>query len=439
MKLKISCIAILIALAFFSCSSDDSNGSGKNEIVYDATLALAVNHDTQATTKAEGDGSTVTNGNDFIQKLSIAVFQNDVLVQYKDTTSTAGVYEIREVKVPAGVVKVVLFANANIISGTVGTTTYADFINQKLSLSNEINGSLAMTSGVIDETLRAGHNYIGYASTTGSISVDHNGTAIPGYELTGSKISMYRYISQVELTKIILDPSDLYKADITAASFEVDSLFFASVKSSANIVATSNSYEDASAAFWNGAYSSVAGSMKADVAGTDKSFLLYDFTQNWTTAALQSLYSFDNKLRFTSTRAIDKNITLSWTGTAVSKSATDEFLGSYAYVYENTNTTSPTLLVVKGKYSYTLKAGGATITLPNRYYAVIVNDPASTNREYSGTTKHDYIQHNNIYKIQLTIAGPGSDKPFDPTPSAAINAKVTVEKWKVVNMTPDVD
>jgi len=424
-----------MALVFFSCSDNDSSSSGKKEIVYDATLTLAVSHDTQTVTKAD---ATATNGNDFIQKLSIAVFQNDVLVQYKDTTNTAGVYEIREVKVPAGVVKVIMFANANRINGIVGTTTFTEFVNQKLSLSDEINGYLAMTSGVLDQTLRAGQNYVGYATSTGAVSVDHNGTSIAGYELTGSKINMYRYISQIELTKIILDPSETFKADISAASFEVDSLFFASVKSSSNIVAANSSYEDSNAAFWNGAYSSINGSMKNITTGEDKSFLLYDFTQNWTISDLQSLYGFDRKLYFTDTRSIDKNIVLNWSGTAVSQSAASDFLGSYAYVYENTDVNNPTLLVVKGKYSYTVKGSNTAVTLPDRYYAVIVNDP-NQNRKFEGTISHNYIQHNNIYKIELTIAGPGSDKPFDPLPIAAINSKVTVEKWKVVNMNSDVD
>lgn len=435
MKLKISCITILMALVFFSCSDNDSSSSGKKEIVYDATLTLAVSHDTQTVTKAD---ATATNGNDFIQKLSIAVFQNDVLVQYKDTTNTAGVYEIRGVKVPAGVVKVIMFANANRINGIVGTTTFTEFVNQKLSLSDEINGYLAMTSGVLDQTLRAGQNYVGYATSTGAVSVDHNGIAIAGYELTGSKVNMFRYISQIELTKIILDPSETFKADISAASFEVDSLFFASVKSSSNIVAANSSYEDSNAAFWNGAYSSTSGSMKNTTTGEDKSFLLYDFTKDQTIIDLQSLYSFDNNLYFTDVHSIDKNIVLNWSGTAVSQSAASDFLGSYAYVYENTDVNNPTLLVVKGKYSYTVKGSNTAVTLPDRYYAVIINDP-SQHREFEGTASHNYIQHNNIYKIELTIAGPGSDRPFDLLPTAAINSKVTVEKWKVVNMNSDVD
>ena len=170
MRLNISCIVILMTLGFFSCSNDESEGLGKKAIAYDATLMMAVNHDIQTTTKAD---ATSTNGNDFIQKLSIAVFQNDVLVQYKDTTNAAGVYEIRGVKVPAGVVKVIMFANANIINGIIGTTTYAEFVNQKLSLSDEANGDLAMTSGILDQTLRPGQNYVGYATSAGAVSVDH--------------------------------------------------------------------------------------------------------------------------------------------------------------------------------------------------------------------------------------------------------------------------
>ena len=445
MKLKISCIAILMALALFSCSDED-NGTGKKEIVYNATLSLGVKN--EIATKAD-DLSKAPNSSAYIKKLTIAVFQSDVLVALKDTTAADdnGVYSIEEVKVPAGVVKAFVFANlpSTVTSGwATGTTLLSDIQkNGVLDLSNEMNGSLAMTSDELDYTLRAGYNYVGYTTTPGAAAVDlTKGIKVAGYELTGAVVPVTRYISRVQLTKITLAPSDLYSKDITAASFELDTLFFASVKDKCMLLAsgtTDQKYESANADFWSGAFATISGSLKASTAGTVKDFLCYNFTKAQSISEIQSKYSFDNKFFYTDSRTPDQKITLTWPNGTTYKDSPDDVLGSYAYVYENSSTTDPTLLVVKGKYSYTIK-GGATVTMSDRFYTVKVNDKDDATRNFeSGTTKHDFIVRNNIYKIALTIAGPGSDKPYDPTPSAAINAKVTVEKWKVVNMTPDVD
>lgn len=65
------------------------------------------------------------------------------------------------------------------------------------------------------------------------------------------------------------------------------------------------------------------------------------------------------------------------------------------YVYENTkgealeSAKNYTLFVVKGDYTYTAKGGG-DITDKDRYYAVIVNNPADMNTDnYEGIAKHD--------------------------------------------------
>ena len=115
------------------------------------------------------------------------------------------------------------------------------------------------------------------------------------------------------------------------------------------------------------------------------------------------------------------------------------------YVYENvngeTNNTGKnyTLFVVRGDYTYTSKGGG-DITDKDRFYAVIVNNPADMKASnYEGVGMHNYVKRNCKYEINLTILGPGSEVPYDPMISTNLSTAVKVEPWNVKNVHEEVE
>lgn len=199
MKLKNFLIASLAAFSLLSCSDNDIiDGNKEAAINYDATLSLAVNDNARVITKAE-TVQPASGTQDFIGRLSIAVFQDDKLVAFKDSVNaTDGVYGIKELQVPSGNAKVLLLANTivSVDLQKIGTTL-AQYEGLTNNLMNEVNGQLTMSSGVIDCSISAGHNYMGYGGI-GSMEVEHDGTMVSGVGLIKDPIEMIRNIAWIQ-------------------------------------------------------------------------------------------------------------------------------------------------------------------------------------------------------------------------------------------------
>lgn len=462
MKFYSSFFTILSALVLCtSCSEHDViEDNTEPEIVYDATFSLSVNHTEKIKTKAAGDGKvgTITNLPGYIGTLSLAVFQGDELVAFSEKKDAEnGVYKIEEIEVPSGNVKVVLLANVDVDAKyqKVGTKL-SDYQNMFVYLENEINGSLSMSSGFLNYSFNPGHNYVGYSETTGEITVDHDGTPVVGSELSGEKIKMIRNVSRVDLNNVYLKPKNEYKG-MGNVTFQVKEFFVANVKSQSKLILDdkgSVEIDGSSSDFWwSGQFAATTGALKVGEA-TEKSSLSYNVvTPPMSADEMNSLYPFVNNdmsvcggdifghVKGFDTPVEDKIITynpnVDYSSTQGGYPHVGGYgpfipLGTYFHIYENKDLgDNRTLFVVKGDYTY-YPVKGQQKVWKDRYYTVVVNKDNSK-------SDHNYIKHNYIYEIGLTIAGPGSEKPFDPESTADISATINVKNWDVVDQNESLD
>lgn len=450
MKLNNFLITCLATLAMFSCSDNDIIDDGKEPtIIYDATLSLAVNDNkiTKADEEAPYPGTL-----DFIGRLSVAVFQGDKLVAFADSSNAdKGVYGIKELNVPSGNAKVLVLANTVVPDDlkAVGTATLDNYQNFKINLDKEITGQLTMSSGVIDCSIRAGHNYMGYGKT-GSMDVDHNGSMISGVGLIAKPIEMIRNIAWIQLYQLKVNVKDPeYGFGYGKISFTLKKIYLRNVKNkSLALLTSSKSTEDNQSLMWN---------------GVEQNFLAYD----WTNAPknkeqYNKCYFFLNNmwdffLDFNSDWPGVKPVVIENNSTSIPGGDNGQGAGgglphgSQFYVYENTDTSDDnknlTALIVEGDYSYYPNQYAQSPTvIENTCYTVLVNDlgksaiyengESSINKDPIGYDDVEkYVRHNQKYIINLTIAGPGGKKPYD----AHVAAEVRVEDWNVIKQSGNVD
>lgn len=124
-------------------------------------------------------------------------------------------------------------------------------------------------------------------------------------------------------------------------------------------------------------------------------------------------------------------------------------VGKYFMVYENSSDLNPkldnvanseneTLLILCADYVYTDDLG-VEHPLLDRYYAVVVNDKESST-SINGSGADNLVERNYIYKINLTIVGPGSINPYDPLYTANATAFVEAAPWEgVINIDQDAE
>lgn len=457
MKFYSSIITILSAFALFTSCSDNSiiEDNIVPEIVYDATFSLAVKHNEKVETKA--DGTDISNSYQFIGKLSLAVFQNDLLVAFKEQSHSNGVYGIAEVKVPSGNAKVVLLANVDIAEQykKIGETTLKDYQAMSVHLDDEINGSLSMSSGILNYSFYPGHNYVGYAKQTGQTTVEHkdgnNGTiAISGIELTGKEIEMIRNVSRVYVTVVYLNPKKEY-AGVGTVHFKMKEFFAANVKSESRAIFDQNGTvelnKEEADFWWCGKSHTEEGALKEGAATLKESLYYNVITPPNDFDELNKSYPFVNNDIWICTgnifgrdddnvSVVEQSITFNPNGDYTGETLPHIGgygggipLGTYFHVYENKELgNNRTLFVVKGDYTYYPVVEGKNPKVwKDRYYTVVVNKDNRANAD------HEFVKHNYMYDIALTITGPGSDKPYDPQSTADISAEIKVEDWDVVN------
>lgn len=459
MKFYSSFLTILSALVLcISCSEHDViEENTEPKIVYDATFSLSVNHTEKAKTKSKEVNKVESNNYMFIKSLSLAVFQGGKLVAFSEKEDGEnGVYQIEEVAVPSGNVKVVLLANVKVDEQykKLNNTKLSDYEEMTVSLDDEINGSLSMSSGFLDYSFNPGHNYVGYSKTTGEITVDHDGIQVAGSELSGKKIEMKRNVSRVELNVVYLNPKSEYKG-VGNVTFQVKGFFVANVKSKSKLILNNDGsveINNSGSDFWYSGYlGKQQGALKAEEA-TEKSSLFYDVVSPPSSSEnMNSLYPFlnydpnifggeifgrsgsgfeapieqKNIIYLTNVDYKGKYPHVGGYGPSIP-------LGTYFYIYENKDLGNDrTLFVVKGDYTYNPVKGQMKVW-KDRYYTVVVNKD-------NDKSKHDYIKHNYIYDISLTIAGPGSENPFDPESTADISVAIDVKDWDVVDQNESLD
>lgn len=125
------------------------------------------------------------------------------------------------------------------------------------------------------------------------------------------------------------------------------------------------------------------------------------------------------------------------------------------WTYENTNTENPTLLVVKGDFSYDKAAGTKddpdaveTVTMTDRYYTIKVGENITfgsgfNTSDFGVTTASDIrgIRRNIAYQVELTVKGPGSKNPLFPgeDEKTYMNANVVLVGYGNVEQKPSID
>lgn len=458
MKFYSSFLTVFSALVLcISCSEHDViEENTEPKIVYDATFSLSVNHTEKAKTKSKEVNKVESNNYMFIKSLSLAVFQGGKLVAFSEKEDGEnGVYQIEEVAVPSGNVKVVLLANVKVDEQykKLNNTKLSDYEEMTVSLDDEINGSLSMSSGFLDYSFNPGHNYVGYSKTTGEITVDHDGIQVAGSELSGKKIDMKRNVSRVELNNVYLNPKNEYKG-VGNVTFQVKEFIVANVKSKSKLILNNEGsveIDGSGSDFWySGKLGKQQGALKTGEA-TEKSSLFYDVVSPpESSVVMNNLYPFLNydhqifkgdifgrKGGFGTdieAKKIVYDAGINYKGKYPHVGGYGPMipLGTYFHIYENKDLgTNRTLFVVKGDYTY-YPVKGQKKVWENRYYTVVVNKD-------NKTSDHDYIKHNYIYDISLTIAGPGSENPFDPESTADISVAIDVKDWDVVDQNESLD
>lgn len=457
---------IFIALSFLSllsCAKDeidiDKEREQTEELRYDATLSLSVGGDGTLVTKSDD-----TNGfsPDSIKRLSAAVFMDDKLVAFKDSTQlaedgtelplkdvTQHITKLDFIKVPSGNAQLLLIANYKVSKELqkIGTKL-SQYGNIVVDLSDEINGRLTMSSDILSVSLEQGLNFIGLSDSKGSQTIE----GVTGTELRGSSIDLYRSVSRVQVNSLAIKPLDKYLGQDGNAIFKLDTIYVANVKSKSYLFRNNATHTNAEYTitdykndFWCGAFSEETGALKTGEA-TQKNFLCYDFISFIKDLKPNAPESYDRLYaRYPFLNAfpipmfwghVDKDRSMSVTGSGdghINNISYGGYLpiGTFYYVYSNQREDNDhTLMIIKGRYIYTPK-GKSEEKTQDCYYTVVINKDGEK-KDYVEGDEHDYIKRNYFYAIDLTIKGPGSSTPYDREKSANISSSVKVKPWNTV-------
>lgn len=460
MKLKSCFLITLLVCAFFSCSdNDDPVNLTITPVVPDATLSMAVQ--TDAKTKGEfiedGDANVTSSWDFQVKTLTAVVFNNGAYSEGNiPVGSIAAIFTqnyadpsdepIIEGEVKSGDVFLLLIANLepNVLATLTSSVNssnpndrleVADVLKQATSLSNEgKDKGLTMSSDVKSLTIVPGINFVGFGPK-GTLNVDGIGT---GTEIYGpTPVNLVRTVAAINLTGVLLpETPDSEKPEYKNVSFTLDSVFVANVKSKAGIGTLSPDVTtiEQSALDTDGSlntdfylaplkYANRTGKYKTGNAKGDDTML--------------RVLSDPKTISVNGGTNINSTTTLDWTNTT-------EVAPCYVYPNQDGETgvkgsNNYTLLILRGTYEYSIS--GKTVTEPNRYFTVIVNDDSlgGTIDSDNANKKNVHIQRNTKYNITVQILGSGSDDPFTPAAFAHVAAQVQVANWNVINIDQPVD
>lgn len=446
--------------AFFSCSdNDDPVNLTITPVVPDATLSMAVQTDAKTKGGFINDGeASVTPSWDFqVKTLTAVVFnrgayptESNVPVgsiaaiftqNYADPTDEP----IIEGEVKSGEVFLLLIANLepNVLATLTSSVNssnpndrlkVADVLKLATSLSNEgKDKGLTMSSDVKQLTIVPGINFVGFGDK-GELTVAEIGT---GTEIYGpTPVDLVRTVAAINLTGVLLpETPDSEKPEYKNVSFMLDSVFVANVKSTAGIGTSVSFVETIEQSALN-----VDGSLNPTYYLAPEKYA--DKTGKYKTGnakgddTMLRVLSNPKKINITGGTNISSTV-LDWTNTT-------EVAPCYVYPNQNGETgvkgsNNYTLLILRGTYEYSIS--GKTVTEPNRYFTVIVNDDSlgGTIDSDNANKKNVHIQRNTKYNITVQILGSGSNDPFTPAAFAHVAAQIKVANWNVIEIDQPVD
>lgn len=404
MKLRNLMYATMIACAFASCSNDDVPTPDNGNPDAEGGTSLTVKFDKAADTKASGD----------IKSLSMLVFNADGKLETIGTKTTTPAVEegsdaVAHAVVDAGVKEVALIANYEVSAELKGKTKTEVFAALDKTFDSELEGDglLTMNSKIYTNVAVAAgkKNVFGFASTPdGYVNV----VGLSDDDLR-NPVKLYRNVAKVVLKRIAARAvTDGSKPKYSEPQLNLKEIFI------------------------------LQGHKKTNLMGED--WKEYGTTEvkdgGWYSAYGHTEWiGKDDKHNLVGEVTVPK--TLDWIKTSISdvtvKTGEPYEVANSFYVYENTDNTYNTLLVVKGDFSYQIKDDGTRMTEEDRYYTIALgkdftigtgaDNIASDLLELRGVDANEDGKYNGLYRnlqydLTLTVTGPGYQTPGgggDPT------------------------
>lgn len=386
MKSKLFLLSLVaLALAFTACNKNQDEPLQSET---DATISVAVK---SADLRAYEDGAG--DADKKVQKLAVMVYQGEAQVAYKEADQ-AGSLEVTKIQTTSGaktLVVVANYANEN-LQGLSLTKIKA--LTHTLSADDQdpTKGTFMLTAEPVSVNLQKGNNYYGYADGDGNrLSID-------------KPIELQHIHAGMALTNLTVKFAESYK-NLYSVKFDEGQLIALIAKAQSNVFG--ESLVNTNADYFYGA----------------KLFGVKD--NKYTPAEANYKEMAELKMALTETGAQT---------------------GKGFYVLENNSAEHPTILCLKGTLT---QAGGTALTDEqaaqaveagwivsttdhSTYYPVLVNWEKD-GYTFEGTTDKNGIVRNNKYEISLTITGPGTNSPEDPTAEKAnLDVKCVVTPWVIV-------
>ena len=386
MKSKLFLLSLVaLTLAFTACNKNQD----EPQSMTDATISVAVNSaDLRAYEDGAGDADMK------VQTLAVMVYEGQAQVAYKEADAAATL-EVKDIETTAGTKTLLVVANF------AGTTFQGKSLNEALAMTHELaaddqdpaKGKHMLTSEATTVTLQKGKNYYGYeAGSDNRISV-------------GKPMQLKHIHAGMSFTSVKVDFTDAYKA-LYGVKFDDGAIMALIAKKQSNVFG-------------------------ASLVNADPNYLYGE----------QHFGKADNKY----TPAEDNYKEMAELKMDISE-ISEEMTGKGFYVLENNSAEHPTILCIKGELT---QADGTALTAAQAKEAVaagwIVSEtdhstfyPVLVNWEkdgytFTGTTDKNGIVRNNKYEISLTITGPGTNSPEDPTQEKAnLDVKCVVTPWVIV-------
>lgn len=386
MKSKLFLLSLVaLTFAFTACNKNQDEPQSET----DATISVAVK---SAGLRAYEDGA----GNEdmTVKSLAVMVYQGSAQVAYKEAAE-AGSLEVTNIETTSGdktLVVVANFAGQNLkglsLEKVEALTHTLAAVDQ-----NPSEGTFMLTAEPVTVTLQKGKNYYGYADGADNrISVD-------------KPIELKHIHAGMALTNLTVKFADSYST-LYSVNFEKGELIGLVAKAQSNIFGES-------------------------LVNTDANYFY----------GVKLFGKTDGK--YTPAEANYKEMA----ALKMALTETGAQTGKGFYILENNSAEHPTILCVKGTLT---QADGTELTAEqaaqaveagwivsatdhSTYYPVLVNW-VKDGYEYEGEyAAKNAIERNNKYEISLTITGPGTNSPEDPTQEKAnLDVKCVVTPWNIV-------
>ena len=386
MKSKLFLLSLVaLALAFTACNK---NQDEPQQSETDATISVAVK---SADLRAYEDGAG--DADKKVQKLAVMVYQGGAQVAFKEAAD-ASTLEVKDIETTAGAKTLVVVANYADVNLKGLSLEKVKALTHTLSAVDQdpTQGTFMLTAEPVSVTLDKGKNYYGYAAGDGNrLSVD-------------KPIELKHIHAGMALTNLTVKFADSYAA-LYSVNFDEGELIGLVAKAQSNVFGEP----------------------------------LFNADPNYFYGA--KLFGVkDNK--YTPAEANYKEMA----ALKMALTETGAQTGKGFYVLENNDAKHPTILCLKATLT---QAGGDALTDEqaaqaaeagwivsatdhSTYYPVLVNWEKD-GYTFEGTTDKNGIVRNNKYEISLTITGPGTNSPEDPTAEKAnLDVKCTVLPWVIV-------